>query len=91
MGVEREEPSKGAQIKFFKMCSEVIEYGNYRLIALKSIIKHRFNVKPHLSLYLPYSPTQFSSYITKIFYLHLDQQANIFLLLVTIRAIRKCF
>ncbi len=62
------------------MCREVREHGNYRLFALKSIIKNQFNVKPHLSLYLPYSPTQFSSYTRKIFYLHLHHsiQANIF-------------
>ena len=78
MGVEKEEPSKGAQIKFFFMCSEVREHGNYRLFALKSIIKNRFNVKPHLSLYLPYSPTQFSSHVRKKFYSYLDHQANIF-------------
>ncbi len=31
MGVEREEPSKGALIKFFCVCREVREHGNYHL------------------------------------------------------------
>ena len=65
--------------------------GNYRFFALKSIIKRRLNVKLHLSLYLPYSPTQFSSFIRKIFYLHLHHQKNSFLLLVTTRTIIKGF
>jgi hypothetical protein len=51
----------------------------------KSSIKNRFNVKLHLFLYLPYSPTQFSSCIRKLFYLHLHHQENIFQLLVTTR------
>ena len=77
MGVEREETS-GALKKFVCVFKEVREPGNYRLFPLKSIIKNRLNVKLHLSLYLPYSITQFSSYIRKIFYLYLHHQKKAF-------------
>jgi hypothetical protein len=46
MGVEREEPSKGAELKKNLMCREVREHGNYRNLLSNRLLKINLILSP---------------------------------------------
>ena len=79
MGVEREEPSKGAELKKNLMCREVREHGNYRNLLSNRLLKINLMLSPTSPYIFPIHQHNFLHIQEKYFiYIYITASKQIF-------------